>query len=167
MRHDERVIPDELYRQIEQSMPIVCVDFLLRRRTDSGTAEIGLIRRASPYGEVWCHLGGRVRRGETLAQALRRHYDESLSGGDLVLGSDPQPAYVYQWFPDAIRPDVPIPMGHDERKHAVGLSFVLDVDGTPSFRPGGEGLELRFAPVHALPEPLWPGCAELFARLLG
>ncbi len=167
-------LPGGLYRQIEASMPIACVDFLpIRRGSNGKVSQIGLIRRHSPFGEVWCHLGGRIQRGETLGQAIDRHLTDSLAGLTLDMTADPQPDYVYQWFPDDIAPAAadldaarPLPYGHDPRKHAIGLSFALEAHGEPAVRPGGEALAFAFHAVDALPEPLWPGCAQLFSTLM-
>lgn len=156
-------LPPATYALIERSMPIACVDFLLVREGQSGR-EIGLILRESPHGQVWCHLGGRILRGETIRDALLRHADDTLGVG-LALGPDPQPGYVYQWFPPNIRPVDPLTaVGDDPRKHAIGLSFLVEPRGAP--HPRNEALEFGWFREDGLPEPLWPGCQELFDRLL-
>lgn len=158
-------IPDDLYACIEASIPIVCVDFVLVRRADDRVVQVGLIQRTSPYGLVWCHLGGRVKRGETIAQAIRRHLGDSLHGAHIDIGPDPQPVHTYQWFPSLIAPDDDLVFGSDERKHAIGLSFVIEEAGDP--RAGnGEALDFRYFAPDALPETLWPGCRGLFEKLL-
>ena len=158
------LLPATLYAQIEQSMPIACVDFVLVRPKSGTTSltEVGLILRHSPFGEVWCHLGGRIQRGETIAQALRRHAREALDV-DLKLPRDIQPSYVYQWFPPDIAPSDGTLHGDDPRKHAIGLSFVVDFIGTPM--PQGEALDVGFFSIENLPAPLWPGCEQLLRRL--
>ncbi len=160
-------LPPELYRTIEQSVPIVCVDFILvRRDLREHIAQVGLIRRRSPFGDVWCHLGGRVRYGETVRSAILRHLTESLAAVPLDLPPDPQPDYVYQWFPEALAPRDGAPFGRDPRKHSVALSFVLTISGTPEVVPGGEAIEFGFWPRASLPSDLWPGCRHLLDRLL-
>jgi hypothetical protein len=113
-----------------------------------------------------------VRRGETIAQAITRHLDDALTGAALDLPADPQPDHVYQWFPDDVAPSrgrpghVPgLTYGRDPRKHAIGLTFALEASGDPVVRPGGEAIEFAYHDADALPEPLWPGCEALFARL--
>ena len=160
-------LPDDVYATIESSMPIVCVDFVLVRRcADGRVAELGLIERESPFGRVWCHLGGRVRRGETIVQAIRRHVEESLTGVRIDIGDDTQPQHVYQWFPDDLAPAPTFDFGRDSRKHAIGLSFALDVIGDPEVVAGGEAISFAFTPPDALPRPLWPGCEALLGHLL-
>jgi ADP-ribose pyrophosphatase YjhB (NUDIX family) len=155
-------LPAELYRTIERSMPITCVDFVPVRHGSDGP-EIGLILRESPFGEVWCHLGGRILYGETVSDALRRHAYDTL-GVALDLPVDPQPAYVYQWFPDDVRPHEVGDYGRDPRKHAIGLSFVVKVAGPPF--PRNEAIDFSYFSVDALPEPLWPGARQLLTRLI-
>lgn len=158
-------IPDELYATIEASIPIACADFILVRSVDGHVAQVGLIERHSPYGTVWCHLGGRIRHGETIAKALTRHLEDSLSGAVVEIGDDPQPVHTYQWFPAEVAPTTSLQFGLDDRKHAIGLSYVLEETGQP--RPAtGEALDFRYFPVDDLPTRMWPGSATLVAKLL-
>jgi ADP-ribose pyrophosphatase YjhB (NUDIX family) len=158
-------LPSDLYQTIERSIPIVCVDLLLTRHASDGM-EVGLIKRRSPFGEVWCHLGGRVHYGETIRQAIDRHLTETVGPVTPKLDQDPQPNYVYQWFPEDATPPAELSFGRDPRKHSVALSFAFEVDGTPAAVPGGEALQFAYWPVTDLPEPLWPGCEYLFSRLI-
>jgi hypothetical protein len=158
-------LPDELYAVIEKSVPIVCVDILPVERSDGRTTRVGLIRRHSPFGEVWCHLGGRVQYGETIGAAIERHLSDALSGVGTRLGDDPQPQHVYQWFPDGIAPAGQLEFGHDPRKHSVALSFAVELEGIPTVTVGGEALEFGYWPLEELPTDLWPGCAKLIERL--
>ena len=155
-------LPDDLYRQIESSMPIPCVDFVATRTAPDGTREYGLIRRQSPYGQVWCHLGGRIQRGETITEALQRHANDTLGAG-LDLPIDPQPAYTYQWFPSADTPSDGTPFGRDERKHSIGMAFLADLVGDPS--PRNEALDFAWFTSESIPADVWPGCEHLFAKL--
>jgi ADP-ribose pyrophosphatase YjhB (NUDIX family) len=154
-------LPADLYGLIEESLPIACVDFIPLRGVD--TVEVGLILRDSPFGRVWCHLGGRIQRGETVADALRRHARETVSV-ELELLSDPQPDYVYQWFPSAVAPTDGTPYGHDPRKHSIALSFVTRFVGVPF--PQNEALDFSFFPADDLPKDMWPGSEYLIDKLL-
>lgn len=160
-------LPADLYALVEQSVPIACVDFVPERWDHSGRSpqkQYGLIRRHSPFGEVWCHLGGRIGRGESVREALQRHADDTLAVS-LELPDDPQPSYVYQWFPPDDRPRdaATLSFGDDPRKHAIGLSFVVDVLGEPV--PRNEALEFGWFALDALPQPLWPGARTLLYEL--
>lgn len=155
-------LPDDLYESMERSMPIACVDFVPTRTGADGTLQVGLILRESPFGEVWCHLGGRVRHGETIAQALQRHAVDTLRTG-LQLPDDPQPTWVYQWFPPDIAPEASWPYGTDQRKHSIALSFTVALDGDP--QPRNEAIDFVYYSIDGLPDLLWPGCGELLAKL--
>lgn len=144
-------------------MPIACVDFVPVRQVGDGT-QVGLISRESPYGRVWCHLGGRILRGETIVQGLQRHARETV-GVETDAVPNAQPVYVYQWFPSAIAPADGTQFGDDERKHSIGLSYVVQLLGEPV--PRGEALAFDWFQADALPERSWPGSAMLIQRLLG
>jgi len=154
-------LPQELYERIEASMPIACVDFVPVQDAGDGR-RIGLILRESPHGRVWCHLGGRVQRGETLVQAVQRHAQETLAVST-ELPVNAQPAHVYEWFPPDIAPEDGTEHGDDPRKHAIGLSYVVTLVGQPE--PQHEALDFAYFAPDALPEPLWPGCRTLLRRL--
>ncbi|MEX0152209.1 DUF4916 domain-containing protein [Microbacterium sp. LMI1-1-1.1] len=158
-----RFLPADLYQQIEQSIPLACVDFVPVRKGSRGR-EYGLIQRDSPFGVVWCHLGGRISRGESVREALLRHAGDTLAVG-LDLSADPQPDYVYQWFPPSNRPAdaADLVFGDDPRKHAIGLSFVVRALGDP--QPRNEAHAFQWFAVGDRPEGLWPGCAALLDHL--
>ena len=155
-------LPDDVYALVENSMPLLCVDFVPVRSTARGR-EIGLILRASPFGAVWCHLGGRVLRGETLVNALRRHASDTLDV-DIDLDVNAQPGHVYEWFPAELAPGDGTEHGQDPRKHSVGLSYVVQIVGEPS--PRNEAMAFDYFLVDALPEPMWPGSETLVRHLL-
>jgi ADP-ribose pyrophosphatase YjhB (NUDIX family) len=122
---------------------------------------VGLIRRMMPgqRSPVWCHLGGRVRRNETLRAALLRHLHETLDGARVDLSPDPQPRHVVQWFPTDGPVEIGLAHGHDPRQHAVALVFPVRLVGTPDVRPGGEASDFRWWRRDQLDgrADLWPG----------
>lgn len=124
---------------------------------------MGLIERDSPFGRVWCHLGGRVLRGESIRSAILRHLRDTLSVG-AELPPDPQPLDIFQWFPADITPDDVPWYGEDPRKHAIGLSFLIKIEGEPA--PRNEAVRFAYFDPRTLPSPMWPGSAKLIARLL-
>lgn len=69
------MIPTERYKQIIEVLPILCVDIVLRNHNN----EYLLIRRSNePLKGQWWVIGGRVLKGETLAQAALRKAREEL-----------------------------------------------------------------------------------------
>lgn len=160
-------LPKEQYALIEQTIPLVCVDFIpVETQSDAAATRptrLGLIRRESPFGRVWCHLGGRILRGESVRGALFRHARDTL-GTSLDLPADPQPLDVFQWFPPNDTPTDVDAHGEDPRKHAVALSFLVRMTGDP--RPRSEALEFQYFSPDGLPGELWPGTETLVGRLL-
>jgi len=141
-------IPDEEWEHIQHVLPIVCVDVLAVRHaapTDR-LAEVGLIWRHTPdRGPRWCLIGGRVRYGESIHAAVTRHVRDTL--GDEVqfdVSRWREPLFVAQYAPTAREGFL-----HDPRKHAVALTYALDVVGAPA--PQNEALDFRWFPVDQLP----------------
>src|SRR5581483_11298113 len=71
-------LPDDLYRTVTESLPIVCVDVIPVRKLD-GQWQIGVITRAtgSQAGKL-ALIGGRIRHGESIEQAIKRHLNNDL-----------------------------------------------------------------------------------------
>ena len=79
----DRWIPEEEYKLIEASVPILCVDVLLL--STSTPPMIGLIQRDTYNGgRGWCLVGGAVLRDEPLAAAVERHVQATL-GSEIFL----------------------------------------------------------------------------------
>jgi ADP-ribose pyrophosphatase YjhB (NUDIX family) len=140
-----RWLTDEEYRRVRDLLPIVCVDVLPWRDT-AGGVEVGLVVRAPGRGGPALTLvGGRVLRGETLEDAVRRHITETL--GDAVsyeLGDPACPLGVFEYFPDAGRSPLV-----DPDKHAVAVTYAARLAGEP--RPGGEAAGFEWHPIARLP----------------
>jgi ADP-ribose pyrophosphatase YjhB (NUDIX family) len=137
---------DEDWAWAEDRVPIPCVDLLPILVVDGDASpQVGLIRRRVPEGDVrWALIGGRIRRDESLLDAVRRHVVETLGVEPVIAGTDPQPVYVAQYFPER-RQGFP----WDPRKHAVSLTFVAALNGNPSAR--GEALEFSWFDAENLP----------------
>jgi len=135
-------LPGPLYAAVRRLVPIACVDALPYRERD-GAIEIGLIRRrlADGRGTGWNLVGGAVRRGEPLADALARHLRATLGpGAAWTLPDTERPVLAAEYFP---RPEPP--RRRDPRKHAIALSYLVAVAGDVT--AAGEALEFRwFAP---------------------
>jgi ADP-ribose pyrophosphatase YjhB (NUDIX family) len=148
-------LPDHEWAAIQSTVPIVCVDLVpVRCDASGGVAAVGLIRRQMPSTEdlVWCPIGGRIHHGETLRAAVLRHLGSTLTGAVVDVPADPQPDYVFQWFPSPRRDDG-VAYGIDPRRHSVGLCFVVPVDGGPVVVAGWRGAGVRVVPSDGRWEP--------------
>eukprot|EP00428_Durinskia_dybowskii_P067113 CAMPEP_0170373462 /NCGR_PEP_ID=MMETSP0117_2-20130122/10082_1 /TAXON_ID=400756 /ORGANISM="Durinskia baltica, Strain CSIRO CS-38" /LENGTH=255 /DNA_ID=CAMNT_0010628355 /DNA_START=76 /DNA_END=843 /DNA_ORIENTATION=+ len=91
-------LPFELYKQVVESLPIVCVDVICRR--NDGKILL-FYRRDKPAASIWWWPGGRMFRGETFYDAaIRKARDET---GNKTLRVNPR-GLVTVWntfFPDS------------------------------------------------------------------
>ena len=69
MIKSQNYIPEKLYREIVKNMPISCVDVVIAGR---GKFLMGK-RKNKPAQGKWWFVGGRIRKGERLEQAVCRH----------------------------------------------------------------------------------------------
>ena len=68
------MIPSELYRQIVDVLPILCVDIVI----EDGGRYLLVKRTNEPLKGQWWVPGGRVLKGETIAEAAARKAREEL-----------------------------------------------------------------------------------------
>jgi ADP-ribose pyrophosphatase YjhB (NUDIX family) len=139
------------WKRIQDTMPICCVDVLpvTHGSTSSHIVQrVGLILRDTPHqGRRWCLVGGRLFRDESISQAISRQIGETLGpAARFSLPPDPQPAHVAQYFttPRAANPV-------DPRQHAIGLTFVVDMEG--DITPAGEAHHFEWFQLEMLPKP--------------
>lgn len=155
-------IPRPLYWLTRQMTPIACVDVLPRTAVD-GEVKFGLIRRKDPEGvQVWALVGGGIHRGEAIEEAIERHLRETLGAAiEWRLPEARVPQLVAEYFPWEHGGD-----GLDPRKHAIAMTYVVDVDGEP--RVSGEALAFEwFAAADIPPQAaLWRGQHAVVKRLL-
>ena len=144
-----RRIPRAEWKKFQATMPIVCVDVLPVRSSHSGSGPVdavGLILRNVPrQGERWCLMGGRLLYCESLEEAVRRQIRETL--GTTVQPIIPpglQPIYVAEYSPTQKSP-----FAFDPRKHSVGLTYVVDLEGSPKAR--GEAKRFKWFKLGSLP----------------
>ena len=149
------MLPRQKWDRVRAAVPIACVDVLPVKRDAAGSVvAVGLIRRTMGDRSVWCHLGGRVLRGESLVDGAQRHVQttiETSAPGSLATA----PFYTAQFMP------TPTPgFGFDPTKHAISSCYLLEFASTTTATPieGSEALEFRWvssAEVSTL--ELWPG----------
>ncbi|MDB5304522.1 MAG: hypothetical protein JWM97_2071 [Phycisphaerales bacterium] len=139
------------WKRVQGTVPICCVDVVPVARTSGSSRtiqKVGLILRDTPHqGRRWCLVGGRLFRDESIAQAIIRQIRETL--GPTVrfeVPPDPQPTYIAQYFttPQGANPV-------DPRQHAIGLTFVVGVEG--DITPSGEAHHFEWFEVEKLPLP--------------
>ena len=150
-----------------ERLPIVYVNAVPVRADESGVVtHVGLLLRIGPDGAANREIvAGRVLYGERVRDALMRHLEKDL--GPLALPripTSPQPFTVIEYFPD---PDT---SGfHDPRQHAVGLAYVVQVEG--DCVPSQDALDLVWLSPEEVVSPtvaaeLSPGHEKVVRRAL-
>lgn len=140
-------LDEEQWESVQSSVPIACVDVLCLRSRTLPPPEVGLILRDTPDGDqAWGLIGGRVLLDEPLSDALERHIRSAL-GPDVV--PDLPPASQPLWLAE-YRPTGGDGFLIDPRKHAIGITYAVAIDGEP--HPQGEAHDFRWFAVDELPE---------------
>lgn len=145
----ERWLAPEAWRSVQRTLPICCVDVLPLRLKEGGVLEgVGLISRSTPHqGIRWCLIGGRMLYGESFGEAVERQLYLTL-GEEVSFNVAPtsQPVYVAQY-----RPFVGQGFQLDPRQHAIGLTYCLEVSGSPKAQ--GEAITFSWFGLDKLPQP--------------
>jgi colanic acid biosynthesis protein WcaH len=112
-------IPQGLYRKILGSMPLLCVDGIIR----NSSGQVVLVKRNNePLRNVWWVPGGRVLKGETLERAFRRKMREELGikvGGLRCLG-----------YSEAVNMRHRGIRAYGGRLHSISIVFESRLEGT-------------------------------------
>jgi colanic acid biosynthesis protein WcaH len=87
-------IQEDLYRKIVRSMPIVCVDLLIR---DPAGRTLLLKRNNPPAQDQWWFPGGRVHINESFLEAARR---KAFQECGLTLNKEPISLGIFELFFD-------------------------------------------------------------------
>jgi|WetSurMetagenome_2_1015567.scaffolds.fasta_scaffold539307_1 colanic acid biosynthesis protein WcaH len=71
---NEKIIPNELYKEILENMPICCVDIVIYAEKNAL-----LIKRVNePEKGEWWVSGGRIKKGEDIEEAVKRIVREEI-----------------------------------------------------------------------------------------
>lgn len=137
-------LSDQEWKRVQENIPIVVVDIVLLSADEP--PRVGLIQRNTPHqGVRWNLVGGRIRYGESIAEALIREASENLGRAfRIVLGDVSTPQYVAQYAPDQRQGFLP-----DPRKHAVALTYALPATGP--IEPTREALGFEWFRMNELP----------------
>ncbi|HEY7874613.1 MAG TPA: DUF4916 domain-containing protein, partial [Actinomycetota bacterium] len=125
-------------------LPIAVVDVVLLTLDDPPL--VGLISRETPHqGVRWNLVGGRIRYGESIPEAIQREIDDNLGSGlEVRLPELERPHFVAQYAPF-----LKAGFSVDPRKHAVALTYAVRASG--SVAPAKEALGFRWFGLDQLP----------------
>jgi hypothetical protein len=71
---EQGFLPEDVYKLVTASIPIVCVDLIPVDTANPRTPRIGIIERATGSQKGLPAIpGGRIEKGESIAKAIQRH----------------------------------------------------------------------------------------------
>lgn len=130
-------------------LPIICADIIPVRR-DGEIIKIGVIQRATgPEAGKLAVTGGRVKRDQTIIDAISRHLNNDLSISDWKFYSgnnECSPFYVQQYFNET---EAKGNYGYDPTKHSVALTYLLQIGQEP--KPKNEATEFIWIEESEIP----------------
>jgi len=129
-------IESELYDEIKKQMPLSCVDLLV---THNGSLLL-MLRNNEPAKDLWFTPGGRIFKGETLEQAVKRvlHEETGLHPTSITQIS----TMSHMW------PEV----------HTVTTIYRVEVD-TDKVKPDQQHRDYRW--INTMEDDLHPYLAEM------
>lgn len=130
-----------VYDLMTEVMPLACVDVIPIDISESGLMRMGTITRAiGPETGKLALLGGRIRKDETIKDAIGRHLNDSFGDDrfDFHEGNDESsPFYVGQFMHMPHTPD----RQYDPGKHTVTQTYAIDIDGPTTIQNEASGFK--------------------------
>lgn len=179
---EDGLLPKAIWSLRKSLGVVACADSFAVRRKD-GVWEGGVIRRGTgPYAGKLALIGGVVALGETVEEALRRHWRTDL-GVEITLPIGWRtPLEIAQYAPKvngSNRPD----FGDEPTKHALASTHLVEIVGGDSARlhfgendGGQEACDLCWFSLENIPAyeewgydmgPVFRRCMALVPRLMG
>lgn len=142
-------LPEELYLNLVNNMPIVCVDIIPIRKKGN-LWQLGVIKRATgkESGKL-AILGGRVALNETITEAIERHLVQDLSLDQFKYfkgNSDSKPFFVQQYFKGTKSINQ---YGFDPSKHSITPTYLITINKNPV--PKREASEFKWINNKQIP----------------
>lgn len=127
------VMPLSIYQLIEKLSPIPYIDGVAVRRSN-GVAEGMLIRRGTRrFAGRLCSIGGRIRRLESIEQALRRQFRTDVGCEIELLVPWNKPVDILQCVPVKEGETPPPDFGPEIGRHCTSQYYPVRLIGEPKF----------------------------------
>lgn len=126
---DGSIPRQEVYELFEKGIPIMCTDGIAVRQSLDGAVEAMVIRRNTLDKGKLCSVGGRIFYGESVEEAVRRHFMDDLGCNIRLLTPWRTPFFVLQTRPIAEGPKKDF--GLEPSKHAVSMYHLVALEGEP------------------------------------
>ncbi len=140
----EKLIPPELFKLIEKSIPMPCVDLVILKGLADNPQVLLIKRSIEPNKGMSCIPGGRVLIGETLEDSIDRHAFRELGVKVKIISpfDSNHPVRVF---------DNPIA---DPQKHPIINLYPVEITGGTINKKGPEFEEADWFDFDKLPEEM-------------
>src|SRR3989344_2190168 len=125
-----RIPHGQVYELFEKGIPIICTDGIAVRHSSDGEIEAMAIRRNTLDKGKLCSVGGRIFYGESVEEAVRRHFMSDLGCNIRPLTPWWTPFFVLQTRPIAEGPKKDF--GFEPSKHGVSLYHLVALENEPT-----------------------------------
>ncbi|HVE80964.1 MAG TPA: DUF4916 domain-containing protein [Candidatus Dormibacteraeota bacterium] len=143
------MLDDKDYLKAIKSVPIICVDVVPVRFIDD-KPQIGIItRQTGPFAGSAAVVGGRVRKDETITEAIARHlrHDLEIEFFEFFRSNEATPFYVQQYFEEV---ESGSSYGHDPAKHDIALNYLIEIQDDP--KPKNEASDFYWINESEVPK---------------
>lgn len=151
------VLPFELHKLRVEMGPIPCVDGAALRKGENGYEALAVRRGTGLYKGKLCLVGGGVRLGESIDEALRRHFQTDLGAELVFLSPLEEPAAFFQYYSpnkDMVPKKGFLP---EPSKHSFAPVYAVKLLGDPTnfgatLHGGQEVIGFEWITLDAFPE---------------
>ncbi len=107
---------------------IICVDCIAIRKNGKGQKEVvAELRNTGPYAGKYCVIGGIVRKGESIEEAVHRHWKVDLGCDITMVTPWNKPRSVHQHCPPNTMGEMKKDFYPEPTKYSIGLAYAVEV----------------------------------------
>jgi len=141
---DKRTNPwlnEQEYQCVIKRTPIPTVNLVIIRQNSNGWEILLLVRKTGYAKGSWCMIGGRVRIGESLKQAIARHAKDLNVKVEII---DPFKSNFPVFIDDRNT--------QDETKHPISMIYPVKIVSGKVRDEGAEYKGYKWFPIDKLPK---------------
>ncbi|OGM03945.1 hypothetical protein A2715_02535 [Candidatus Woesebacteria bacterium RIFCSPHIGHO2_01_FULL_39_32] len=146
-----KYIKDDIFKIIVENIPLPCVDMIAVRKV-AKKYEIGIvIRKTGPEKDKYAIVGGIVRKGETIIQAMKRHLEDDLglTSFEFIACDEFHPFFLQRYYHSEKAVDNS--HGYDPTKDALTPIYLIKLTGTP--KPKKQASNFIWISEKEIPSP--------------
>jgi len=126
------MIPEKIYKQIMDLMPILCVDAVIK---NTNGQYLLVKRKNKPLKGEWWLVGGRVNKGETIEDAISRKVMEELS---LDINKSIPIGYYEDFYKENY-------FDLDSGAHMISIIFMININDDHTIKLDDQSVAWKFS----------------------